>query len=292
MSPAVSGSARGTSHKTMAKPAQQNFGLEFPSQSVSFDPEAFDELIRSQGIQFIHYRSMACPVGLTDPDDIRRAHEHHINCSNGRIYIKAGKVTCGFQGDSGGTTFMDAGRLDGSTVTCVLPRFYDDPADAQIDINYADRMYLVEEGITATTDCKFAAHITGVDRLCFPAVHVIDLMDAKGRIYKECVDFCVKDGMIHWNDGQGPGIDPDSGKGVVCSALFTYRPFWYVKSLPHEVRVAQIEDEYFNRKTMQMPKQVVLQREYHDEKAQRDGTIKDPENRQKPTPSDGSFGSR
>jgi hypothetical protein len=173
----------------------------------------------------------------------------------------------------------------------VLPRFYDDQPAVRVDIMYADRMYLKEESITVTTEFTFAAHITGVDRLNYPIVKVIDLVDSNGKRYG-CDDFEVRAGQIHWHDGKGPGVDPDSGKGVVCTARFAYRPFWYVNNLPHEVRVAQIEDEYFNRTTQQMPRQAVLQREYHYEKAQRDAEAKDPERRQHKAPADGSFGPR
>lgn len=277
-----------------AKPPQPEtvYQLTFPSDAVSFDAEKFDELIRSQGVELVHFRSMACPVGLIDPDDIRRGHDHHQDCSNGRVYTKAGLITCGFLNNSGGAQFQDYGRLDGSTVSIVLPRFYDDQPTVPVDITYADRVYLKEEAITVTTDFRFAAHISGVDRLCYPVLHVIDLMDSKGKRYQECVDFEVRAGQLHWKDGRGPGVDPDTGKGVVCSARFSYRPFWYVKSLPHEVRVAKIEDEFFRRSTQQMPKHATLQREYHYEKAQRDAQAKDPERRQHKEPSDGSFGPR
>lgn len=271
--------------------AGQSFQLQFPDDQVAFDPEAFDNLIRSQGVQMVHYRSMRCPVGLGDPDDIRRSHDHHQDCSNGMVYTKSGLVTCGFLNNSSGNQYTDMGRLDGSTVNVVLPRYYDDPSDQLVDVTYADRLYLREESITVTATFTFASHASGVDRLSFPAVKVVDLMDARGKRYTEA-DFSVRGGQIHWKDGHAPGVDPDTGKGVVCSVRFTYRPFWYVKNLPHEVRVAQTEDEYFKRTTQQMPKQLVLQRELHYEKAQRDVDAKDPEKRQHKEPESGSFGPR
>lgn len=270
----------------------QSFQLQLPDDIIGLDPEAFDTLIRSQGVQMVHFRSMRCPVGLKDPDDIRRGHEHHQDCSNGMVYTKAGLVTCGWLSNSKHVDLGDLGRLDGSTVTVVLPRTYDE-SDEYVDLTYVDRMYLKEESITVTCgNFTFATHITGVDRLCFPVVRVIDLMDAHGKRYYQDVDFCVCEGQIHWKDGKSPGVDPDTNAGVICSVRFTYRPYWYVNTLPHEVRVAQVEDEYFERRLQRMPKQAVLQREYHYEKAQRDAQAKDPEKRQHPEPSSGSFGPR
>jgi hypothetical protein len=78
----------------------------------------------------------------------------------------------------------------------------------------------------------------------------------------------------------------------VCSVHFSYRPFWYVKNLIHEVRVAQTEDEFGNRTVQRMPQSCVLQREYFFEKEQRDSQAADPEGRQKPGPGDGGFGPR
>lgn len=126
----------------------------------------------------------------------------------------------------------------------------------------------------------------------FPAVHVQLLVDASNRGYTEGVHFDVRNGQLHWRDGQGPGVDPVTGKGVVCSARFTYRPFWLLKNMVHEVRVAQTEDEFFNRTTQRMPQQAVLQREYHYFKSARDDQAKDPEQRQKPAPASGQFGPR
>jgi hypothetical protein len=269
-----------------------NYQMIFPSDAVSFDAEKFDELIRSQGVEMVHWRAMRCPVGMVDPDDVmRRPHEHHKNCSNGFVYTLAGTVTCGFLGNSNNVSFIDAGHLDGSTVQVVLPRFYDDKPEIEVDFANFDRVYLKEEKITVSNWNVFAASLEGVDKLQFPAVAVIDLMDSHGRSYHEGVDFDVKQGRIHWIDGKSPGIDPKTGKGVVCSARYTYRPFWYVKSLIHEVRVAQVEDDYGDRRVTRMPQAASLQREYFFEKEQNDAETADSQ-RKKTGPDDGGFGPR
>jgi hypothetical protein len=77
----------------------------------------------------------------------------------------------------------------------------------------------------------------------------------------------------------------------VCSVRYSYRPFWYVDRMIHEVRVAQVEDEYGNRELTRMQQQAQLQREVWFEKEQRDAEAP-PSPRQKPGPAEGSFGPR
>jgi hypothetical protein len=271
----------------------ESFPMQLPPEVVSFDPDAFDGFIRSQGVQMVHYRSMRCPVGMTDPDDtMRRAHEHHEDCSNSFVYTKAGEITCSFLSNQKESNFQDYGRLDGSTVQVTFPRFYDDKPETPVQMCQFDRLYLKEEAITVVNWHTFAAHASGVNRLQFPAAEVHDLMDASGRRYAEGIGFTLRKGQIVWADGQGPGVDPKTGKGVVCSVRYSYRPFWYVARMMHEVRVAQVEDEYGDRGVMRFPQQAMLQREHWFEKEQRDAEAPNKNGRQQPGPKEGVFGPR
>jgi hypothetical protein len=273
--------------------ASTDFPMVIPPVTTSFDPDGFDNFVRDHGVELLHYRSMRCPVGMSDPDDImRRPHEHHQDCSNGFIYTLAGTITASFLGNSKESTFSDYGRLDGSTVHMTFPRFYDDKPQLRVEMCQFDRIYLKNEEITVVNWHTFAAHVTGVDRLQFPAVAVYDLMDARGKRYAEGLDFCVRGGQIFWSDGKSPGIDPETGKGVVCSVRYSYRPFWYVERMLNEVRVAQVEDEFGNRSLERMPQQAQLKREMWFEKEERDAEARDVNKRQKPGPADGGFGPR
>lgn len=267
--------------------------LELDKHAIGMDPEAFDELIHSNGIQMVHYAAMRCPVGLTDPDDLRRACDHHIDCSNGFLYQRMGELTVGFIGNGGDTRFSDAGRLDSSTVTVVLPRFYDDGDQEQVEVSVFDRMFLKENPILVSTWQTFAVHVSGHDRLMFPVEKVRSLVDSRGKSYKQGVDFTVSGGQLHWLENRSPGIDAKSGRGVVCSIRYQYHPFWYVSRLNHEVRVAQVEDpDTGDRVIKRFPQEAVLQRENHFQKEQVDPQANSPEQRQKPGPRKGEFGSR
>src|SRR6185312_1492987 len=260
----------------MAKPqGLDDQPMEFPSQSTSFDPDAFDELIRTQGVDMIHMRALPCPVGLIDPDDQRHPRDHHEGCSNGYIYRPGGHVICSFLSNSKEARKVDLGVMDGSSVTVTFPRFYEseNPNAPQKAVRPApfDRVYLKDESITVETWEKFSCSITNVDKLRFPAVHVEELIDAKGVQYACGIDFSVVAGKIQWMPGRSPGQDPASKRGVVCSVRYEYRPFWYVQRMIHEVRVAQVQDEFSgDRVTMRFPQQMLLQREAVFENEQRD----------------------
>jgi hypothetical protein len=277
----------------VAKPSPSDYQpMEFPSQGTSFDPDAFDELIRTQGVDMVHYRAMPCPVGLIDPEDQRHPRDHHENCSNGYVYTLGGAVICSFMSNSKESRQIDIGRLDGSSVTVTFPRYYErDNINAPIvPVQPApfDRLYLKDESVTVITWEKFACSISGVDRVRFPALHVTDIMDAKGIRYTEGSDFVVSAGKIKWFPGRSPGQDIESKRGVVCSVRYEYRPFWYVQRMIHEVRVAQVEDEMGIRQTMRFPQQMLLQREAVFENEQNDAQTK-ASPRKNPGPDDSPF---
>lgn len=277
----------------MAKPSPTDqTEMQFPSQAVSFDPEAFDTLIRTQGVDMVHFRAMPCPVGMIDPNDQRHPREHHESCSNGYIYTKGGNVICSFLSNSKEARQIDIGRLDGSSVTVSFPRFYEkenvNAPDVPVQPAPFDRIYLKDEAITVVTWERFACSVTNIDRLRFPALHVTDMMDARGVRYAEGVDFTVVAGKVHWNKGRSPGQDAQSRRGVVCAVRYVYRPFWYVQKMMHEVRVAQVEDIMGERKTMRFPQQMLLQREVVFENEQADDQAKKSA-RQNPGADDSSF---
>jgi hypothetical protein len=253
--------------------------MEFPSDAVSFDPDKFDELIRTQGVDMVHYRAMPCPVGMIDADDVRHPNDHHENCSNGFVYKCAGRVICSFISNSKESRQLDLGRMDGSTVTVTFPRFYEKEREGAPDVRVMpcpfDRVYLSDEKIDVPTWERFNVSETGVDKLRFPIVCLIDIMDSNGVSYSQGTDFIVAGGKIQWLNG-GPGIDPVTKKGRVCSVRYTYRPFWYVQRMVHEIRVAQVENEWTgDRETMRFPQQMVLQRELVFENVQRDQKAKE-----------------
>jgi hypothetical protein len=275
----------------MSKPKPgQIYSTDIPNEALSFDVEAFDQALRSQGVTFIHFRAMRCPVGMIDEFDIRRPHEDHSGCSNGFIYTKAGEITCLFTGNNTQSQIAEVGIMDGSTVSVTLPRFYDN-SETPLYIAPFDRLYLNEEKIVVPNWQLFRTN--GVkDKLNFLAATVQDLMDSQGKTYLSGRDFHVEAGQVAWEPSKAPGFDPESGKGLICSIRYTYRPYWYVKHLVHEVRVSQAENIYTGtREINRMPQAVVLQREYVFEKNDRDDAAPDKARQVKP-PDGPRFGPR
>lgn len=294
----------------MARPKGTPLPFDLPEYAPAFDPEAFEAQIRDQGVRLVHYRAMRCPVGMVDVDDVlRRPHEHHADCSNGFLYTRAGTVSVGFMGNSREARYVDWGRLEGSTAQIVIATHYDAVGDAPapccgsdqeevdcgplvpVEMCQFDRLYLDEESVTVVNWQLFEANASGTDRLQFPAVRVVDLVDSSGKRYAQGADFDVVRGQIVWAPGRSPGLDPRTQRGQVCSVRYAYRPFWYVERMVHEVRVAQTHGP--DRAVRRMPQNALIKREIHFEKEQRDADAPSPNSqRQHPEPEDGSFGPR
>ena len=272
--------------------SQEVYTTDLPNAVVSFDTDAFDEAIRSQGVTFVHFRAMRCPVGMTDMYSERRPHDDHAGCSNGFLYTKAGVITSLFAGNSTQTNVGEVGAMDGSTVNVTMPRFYDG-TETPVYVAPFDRLYLAEENIVVVNWQLFQADKSGRDKLNFPAVTVQDLVDAQARRYEQ-PDFEVREGRIVWLTRNRPGLDPETGKGLVCSVRYTYRPYWYVKTLIHEVRVTQAENPVTGkREVCRMPQAIQLQREYIFEKEDRDPQAANPDSpRQVDRPVEPRFGPR
>lgn len=268
--------------------------MSFPDESVGFDPEAFDNAIREHGVPLVHMRGMRCPVGLIDMDDIRRPHDHDCSCSNGFIYTYAGTFRGVFQGNSKQDQMMDVGVAAGAVAYIVCHRFYDSPdgADPQEFMPAPfDRIYLADQSVTVVHWQLFQTHPDKKDRLSFPPVKIIDVMDAHGKRYYEGKDLIVDKGGIKWI-GDWPGLDPKTGKGVVVAIRYTYLPHYYVKANSHEVRVIQMENDFTGEQvTVRMPQSLNVQREYIYLKEQRNEEVENKERQVYAAP-DGIFGPR
>jgi hypothetical protein len=270
-----------------------------PNETVQFDAEAFDTFIKTHGVQFTLHKAMKCPVGMVDPDDIRKPHPHHANCVGGFLLNQVGTITCTFIANNKESHYLDPGRVDGSNATISLPRFYDEvcsgPPDQRVEVAVYDRLYFKDESMTVPTWQLTEAHITGHDRLLFPVVCVEYLVDSNGINYYQDKDFVIQNGQIVWTGTNRPGIDPKSQKGVVYSVRYRYRPYYYVKQILHEIRLIQKENEFTGERTVErMPMQVTAAREIFFEKEMKDAESPTPDSpRQHAGPAAGAlFGPR
>jgi hypothetical protein len=242
---------------------------QLPSdQAVNFDADAFDSMLRSHGLTLVHWRAMKCPIGLVDKDDERHPHGEHGECSNGFIYRLVAPITCAVSNNSDNPQVLDIGIVNQANIMVTPPRTYDvlsatgEPLECLL-APY-DRMFLAEASITVINWQLFEACGGPTDKMDYPLVHVEQLIDSQGRDLVQGQDFTIDNGLLRWLDGgRQPVSNPEAGTGGICSIRYRYRPFWYVGDLPHEIRVTQLEDpETGIRRTVRMPQQALLHREY------------------------------
>lgn len=223
---------------------------------MTSDAAAHDDQIQSQGVDLVHYKAMRCPVGIVDPDDNLRPHEHHKDCHNGWVLKKVGEITTYIQGNGHGTTLADVGRLEGSTAHATFPRFYNDKPDQGVALIPFDRLYYADEATQVETFESFKLGATGKDRLRFEATTGVFLMDSNGKEYS-ISEYSVAGGYLTWVQGSWPG------EGTVVSIRYLYKPYWVVSQLVHELRIQQQIDGDGNRVSTRFPQQAVIQREYY-----------------------------
>lgn len=263
------------------------YDFDLPVEETGFDPEAFDTLIRSNGVLMEHYRAIRCPIGVSDIFD-PRTHSNHSECSNGFIYKHAGDVLVGFVGNSTSSKLQVMGVTDGSTVQVTVPRTYEVSGE-EFAVQIYDRMFLKELATTSINTQLVESNIEGTDRLQYKAVHVEHVIDANGVEYN-LGDFEIKNGNIVWGQKR-PHFDPKSGRGGTYSIRYRYTPFWYVDRLLHEVRVGRVMNYQEQRPVLaRLPHGLLLKREYLFENEERVRNKSD--ERDQPSQRSGSFGSR
>lgn len=270
-------------------------------EGFSFDIEAFDRGIRSQGVNMVHHRAIICPLGITDKNDtLRHAHPPHPGCSNGVLYKPIGIVRGLFVDNSANEKDNDIGTTDGSTARCTFPRHYDEvlcPGDnakpRQIYVGTGDRFYLDEResNILWLTRELVEHSISGKDRLRFPAVEVENLIDNRLVEYRCGEHFDINEnGELVWRQGMDPGMDADTpdAHGRVFTVWYLYRPYWYVDRIVHQGRPSQVQEgDTMERSVQNLPMEVSLTREVQFQNERAGGDNKNlRENR---APADGSF---
>jgi hypothetical protein len=266
-------------------PQMKHITTELPSVDVAFDFPAFDEAIRSQGARLVHYRAQRCPVGMAELGDNRRPHPHHEGCFNGFIYTKVGCITGMMVSNSKKKDMETVGFVDFSTIQTTFPSTYDN-SDQKFIVAPFDRFFLDEDETKVVQWQLFETNESGLDRLKYPVECVEGpIIDARGERYYQGADFEVTpDGLIKWGERRpapqvdvGPGLPNGYGadRGAICSVRFTYRPYWYVGSIPHEIRMIQ-QQNGFSREVVRGPQLCVLHREYVSHNVEQDADINPP----------------
>jgi hypothetical protein len=264
-------------------PVGANVSLKFPEQSISFDVKAFDNLLNSQGIKIRHLRAMPDPRLLNSRGDYRRSDE--ISTSDGLVYKEAGCFTAPITTSSKDVNLSSEGEIDQATAYVTPPKFYDGTQEPII-LNVYDRFELVDIEVRVVSAQLVEANTTGVDRLNWPAVCVEHCMGGDGFEYIEGTHFKVNQfGEIEWLTQKRPAPNY-LGRPEAYSIRYRYIPFWVVRRLIHEIRVAQVTSPIDGRRYVErLPYQVQIAREnvYRDRQRTSDSPEQDPRFQDSPT---------
>jgi hypothetical protein len=243
------------------KPKGQHIPTVLPPHHISFDLEAFDNLILSQGVKVRHKKAMPDPRALIDEGTNNRT--NLMPNSDGFIYKDAGVFIAYFNSNDKLPEYVSEGQLDHSQAIMTPPRFYLDQPNKRVIINVFDRLEIEDVELFVSAIELITTNKTGIDRLNWPAIDVEYLDGADGFEYKKNVHFQITPcGDIKWISQKRPSFNISTGKGEVYSIRYIYKPFFVVRRLLHEIRVAQVTDPNDGTRFVErMPYQVQVARE-------------------------------
>lgn len=255
----------------------QDINAWCPLTQHSFNLLFDDAFVIGSGIDYSHWKAMPSPIGLKDRGDYRRDGLDTIT-ANGMIYICAGVFTGCETDNTTDRKRTDGGVVDPSVSRLILPRFYNtvksvagsvnaNPQDngKRIHLDIGDRIYVSDPQANVNVSwSQRMTYETGLNVPMFPIVELeVPIIDSRNISYVQGLDFCItSDGNINWlPGGKNPSIDPETGKGRVYSVRYLYRAFYYVVSLPKEIRMTNITENGV-RSPERLASYAVLQREY------------------------------
>jgi len=293
-------------NKKLESEQLQTIPFSSPIVQESFDLNKLDNFARSLGTTFYHWKSSISPIGINDRGDYRR-NETDVLTSNGYIYNLAGKFTATMTANQKDQKRPTEGAvIDASQAYLVLPRYYDSEESQAIANNpcvspikpkriyltVGDRLYCdpkIDDLVVNKEMIQFAYDRENVPMFPIRAMDA-PIIDSRGIEYKENIDFCItKFGNIQWIEGRpNPGIDPDTGDGRTYSIRYLYRAFYYITSIPHEVRITNVTQNGV-RSPERMPYHIQVTREYIYHSINNSNQLNKPtnpaiENRQVPAP--------
>lgn len=241
-----------------------------PFVQQSLDLVKQDTFATSFAVEFIHYKAIPSPIGQSDRGDYRRSDGVDTITSNGMIYRCSGKFSATMTDNTRNKGKSDGGFTDPSQSRIVMPRFYNDQglsdSSERIYLAPGDRLYVADpDADVKVSNYHKMDYEADMDNVPMFPIEKLDgpILDSRNIEYNCGVDFKItQSGNIRWIDGaRNPGIDPDTGKGRIYSIRYLYRAYWYVQSLPKEVRITNVTTGN-ERSPERMPMHAVLVREY------------------------------
>lgn len=261
---AKNGRRQGGPRSRQSKPLdgiQQIFQLAHYQQS--FDKEAFEQLIRGQGVKVVHYRAIPDPTGMASLGDVH-AVQAKRQSSDGFIYKEVGELNLWFSSNTSDWNVEVEGMTKHDVAIVTSQIFYESCPDKEVILAPYDRFFLKDIEVRVVATQYVEANSTGVDKLQYPATCVEHLIDTDGKEYQEGTHFNItSEGFIQWISQDRPGWNEKVARGTVYAIRYRYTPYFVVARMLHEIRVSQITDPMtFDRKLNRMPFQALVIREH------------------------------
>lgn len=220
-----------------------------PWDAVRGDAKADNFFIANMGIKFAHYICLPDPLYNVKQGDVRQSFNHEdvqqfsdsdkFHRENEFLYVRKGEVFAVFQSNAKDLKTMAAGLYSDSGAALSINRYYIG-TEEKVKLAENDKLIpceLAEEFFTVNWQ-KFQHNPTGIDRMQFKICSVELLIDNAGVMYVQGSDYVVENGHIKWVDGGNrPGIDPVTSEGRICSIRYVYKPYYYIKTVLHDIRI-------------------------------------------------------
>lgn len=257
---------------------QQNYGETF--DTVKADEDAYNKFVASTGILMMHWAAIPDVIHQKYEGDIRTSFNQEndyqfedredLERENNFIYVKQKSVYVTFTSNNKDFQHTPAGLYNQSGGYATINRHYKNTTET-VALSENDKL------IPCEPDCevfsvnyeKYHHNPTGIDRLQYPSIKILYMIDSAGRKYHEGLDFTSDKGVITWTGPNRPGTDPDTGRGRLVGVRYTYKPYFYVKTVLHDFRsVPTLGSNPYqqlmgtNQQTKRGPMQALLQADY------------------------------
>lgn len=211
-------------------------------ESVFFVPELFDSLVKQHGVLLEHFIALPCPQSDHNINNVRSNHQDH-DCEDGFYYTCGGKFLGIMTNNPKNNRFAAEGLIDSATCWIIVPRSYEFN-NQKIYFSPYDKIYVADDKfkeVLVPNWESMESSTTGVDRLRFPICQLIRVIDKNGQpSYQQDADFKItKDGNLQWVSQNRPQFDPTLKEGGVYSVRYLYRPYWYIATVEHEIRLSR-----------------------------------------------------
>lgn len=242
-----------------------DFGSPWPA--VRDDMQAYGQFIANLGLVFQHWMAIPYVIGDEEGGGIRQYDERNVESKhgliydNGYIYKYVGEVYGIFQGNTKDLKQLPAGYYADSVAYVSFNKFY---KGSNKKASFAEFDKLIPCGncheLWTVNFEKITHNPAGFDKLQYLASEIEFVMDNRGVIYNEGVDYMLENGGIQWlQSGDQPGISPVTQKGRIVAVRYKYKPYFYVKQMLHELRVHATFDENGEVKVQRGPTQCAVQ---------------------------------